>query len=139
MLAHILRARYLSFRDRRRNSDKLFNVFLVTEDMSALYTCVTEYGRRGRPLVRRTIYRGPSRAAADAAFDKKVQAKLFHPETPYSTEEDGKALSELTAEVTTVRIASAKTSSAPKPKPKPPESVRSARMLNGDQFDSLEI
>lgn len=84
----IIRAEYLSYYNSLRNSDKLFNVFLILADDNT-YSCLTENGRRGSNLVRRTVCENVRRETAESKFWEKVREKRNHRETPYSAETFG--------------------------------------------------
>jgi len=159
-MPRIVRAEFLSYYNARRNSDKLFNVFLI-EDDDGTYRCVSEYGRRGNNLVRDTLCTRTTRSLAENYLRQKLSAKRNHRETPYTDEPFGYNYSPLAREYNftsaqssfilpaeTNQPAASGKSSEPKrnviafpaektaktrQKPKP------TGILNQEQFDSLEI
>ena len=149
----IIRAEYLSFYDRLRNSDKLFNVFLILAD-DGTYSCLTENGRRGSSLVRRTVCKNVRRETAESKFWEKVREKRNHRDTPYTNETFGSSYSQIASQypfnsqpnnsikTNELKTLESKTnviafpiekSQSQPPKPKP------GGILNSEQFDSLEI
>lgn len=78
----IIRAEFLHYQNPSRNSDKVFNVFLV-EEGSGNFACITEYGRRQNRLVRKPLCSGVSLEQAERKFRQKVFAKRNHRDTPY--------------------------------------------------------
>jgi hypothetical protein len=86
-MPRIVRAAFLSYYNARRNSDKLFNVFLIEDD--GYFSCVSEYGRRGTNLVRDTLCAGATREFAESKLRQKLAAKRNHRETPYTDEPFG--------------------------------------------------
>ena len=93
----IIRAEYLSYYNSARNSDKLFNVFLILADDNT-YSCLTENGRRGSSLVRRTVCQKVRRETAESKFWEKVREKCNHRETPYSIESFGNSYSQIASQ-----------------------------------------
>ena len=93
----IIRAEYLSYYNSARNSDKLFNVFLILADDNT-YSCLTENGRRGSSLVRRTVCQQVRRETAESKFWEKVREKCNHRETPYSIESFGNSYSQIASQ-----------------------------------------
>lgn len=88
-MPRIHRAEFLSYYNARRNSDKLFNVFLI-EDDDGTFRCVSEYGRRGTNLVRDTLCaKQRQRETAESHLRQKLSAKRNHRETPYTDEPFG--------------------------------------------------
>lgn len=87
-MPRIVRAEFLSYYNARRNSDKLFNVFLIETD-DGYYACVSEYGRRGTNLVRDTLCARATREFAEGKLRQKLNAKRNHRETPYTDEPFG--------------------------------------------------
>ena len=147
----IVRAEYLSYYNRLRNSDKLFNVFLILAD-DGTYSCLTENGRRGSNLVRRTVCENVRRERAEQRFWEKVREKRNHGSTPYTDESFGYNYSQLASQYsfdTQPENAVAKTQvKTVKSKENviafPVEKVNTKKanlngILNSDQFDSLEI
>ncbi|MBX3282369.1 MAG: hypothetical protein KF756_07830 [Acidobacteria bacterium] len=144
MPSRIVEAEYLYYSNPARNSDKVFNIFLVEEDDGS-YSCISEYGRRGSSLVRVVICSNKSRPAAERAFRKKLYAKRNHRETPYWDSYDGSGQSPYAQELC-VRSVPASTISTPafadltKPqKQAVDKTVRTSGILNQGQIDSLEI
>lgn len=147
----IIRAEYLSYYNHSRNSDKLFNVFLILAD-DGTYSCLTENGRRGSNLVRRTVCEEVRRETAEQKFWEKVREKRNHRETPYTNESYGHNYSQIASQYpfysqpeNTLTITPIKTV---QPKENviafPVEKVQIKKpnaggILNSDQFDSLEI
>lgn len=159
-MPRIHRAEFLSYYNARRNSDKLFNVFLI-EDDDGTFRCASENGRRGTTLVRRTLCSKTTRPNAERHLRQKLSAKRNHRETPYTDEPFGFNYSPLAREYNfasaqgsfilpaeTNQPAASGKSSEPKrniiafpsektektrQKPKP------TGILNQEQFDSLEI
>lgn len=147
----IIRAEYLSYYNHARNSDKLFNVFLVLADDGS-YSCLTENGRRGSNLVCRTVCAQVRRETAEQRFWEKVREKRNHGSTPYTDESFGYNYSQLASQYSfTTQPENAVTKPQVKmvqPKENviafPVEKVQSKKpnaggILNSDQFDSLEI
>lgn len=96
-MPRIIRAEFLSYYNPRRNSDKLFNIFLI-EDDDRTFRCVSEYGRRGRSLVRDTLCAKASREFAESQLRHKLFAKRDHRETPYSDYALGQNYSQISQE-----------------------------------------
>lgn len=147
----IIRAEYLSYYNRSRNSDKLFNVFLVLAD-GGTYSCLTENGRRGSNLVRHIVCENVRREQAEQKFWEKVREKRNHRETPYSDERFGYSYSQLASQYSFNKQPenAAPTTKIKTVQPKenviafPVEKVNTKKqnaggILNSDQFDSLEI
>ena len=76
-MPRIVRAEFLSYTNARRNSDKLFNVFVI-EDDDGTHRCVSEYGRRGNNLVRDTLCTNAARQYAENKLRQKLNAKRNH-------------------------------------------------------------
>lgn len=159
-MPHIVRAEFLSYYNSVRNSDKVFNVFVI-EDDDETFRCVTEYGRRGTNLVRDTLCTKASRAMAESRLRQKLNAKRNHRETPYTNDSFGYNYSPLAEEYGYNRARSDDSNSSrtnqpaaaqktvepkqnviafpaakketPRQKPKP------SGIINQGQFDSLEI
>jgi hypothetical protein len=159
-MPRIHRAEFLSYYNARRNSDKLFNVFLI-EDDDGTFRCVSEYGRRGNNLVRDTLCAKQRRETAESHLRQKLSAKRNHRETPYTDEPFGFNYSPLAREYNFTSAQSsfilpaetnqaaangkisepkrniiafpAEKTAKPRQKPKP------TGILNQEQFDSLEI
>jgi hypothetical protein len=147
----IIRAEYLSYYNSFRNSDKLFNVFLVLAD-DGTYSCLTENGRRGSNLVRRTVCENVRRETAEQKFWEKVREKRNHRETPYTDESIGYSYSQIASQYgfNTQPENAVATKQVQTVQPKenvivfPIEKVNTKKpnaggILNSNQFDSLEI
>lgn len=163
-MPQIVRAEFLSYYNARRNSDKLFNVFLI-EDDDGTFRCVSEYGRRGTNLVRDTLCaKQRQRETAESHLRQKLSAKRNHRETPYTNEPFGFNYSPLAREynftaaqssfilpadaVQTTATGNDGKNSESKRKvlqfpaektEKPRRKPRQTGILNQEQFDSLEI
>ena len=87
-MPNIIRAEFLSYYNSARNSDKVFNIFLI-EDDDGTFRCVSEYGRRGNNLVRDTLCTRERRETAESKLRQKLNAKRNHRETPYSDDAFG--------------------------------------------------
>lgn len=140
----ILDAEYLHYSNASRNSDKIFNIFLIDEGDES-YSCISEYGRRGTSLVRVVVSSHDPLAAARRAFRKKVEAKRNHRVTPYWDSPDGANQSPFVSEYATRQLLAAHTSPpkiAVALKTEEPAADRRSKMngiLNQGQIDSLEI
>ncbi len=161
-MPRIVRAEFLSYYNSRRNSDKLFNVFVI-EDDDGTFRVVSEHGRRGTNLIRDTLCTRATRETAFSKLRQKLTAKRNHRETPYTDETFGSNYSQLareysysgtqsenvgtnqTSQATPARIA---TTTSPKEnviefpsekKLKPRQQPKQSGILNQEQFDSLEI
>jgi hypothetical protein len=157
----IIRAEYLSYYSRERNSDKLFNIFLI-EETDGTFSCLTENGRRGSNLVRRALCTRTGRATAESKLRQKLDEKRYHRDTPYQDEAFGANYSQIAREYgfnqSQSESVSADRLSQPKPagktaqpsnrnviafpapkKEKPREQPKQSGILNQEQFDSLEI
>ena len=97
-MPRIVRAEYLSYYSSARNSDKLFNVFLIINDDNT-YTCVTENGRRGSKLVLRTLCEKVRREIAEQKMWRKVSEKRNHGSTPYQDESFGFNYSQIVKDI----------------------------------------
>jgi len=163
-MPRIVRAEFLSYYNARRNSDKLFNVFLI-EDDDGTFRCVSENGRRGTNLVRHTLCSKTTREFAESYLRQKINAKRNHRETPYADEPFGANYSQIVGEygyknqaaqsnsgttTTPARRQNSTTEPAPtaiKPnvikfpveKEIPRTEPKPAGIFNQGQFDSLEI
>jgi len=96
-MPRIVRAEFLSYYNSRRNSDKLFNVFLI-EDDDGTFRNVSEHGRRGTRLVRDTLCAKSSRSLAESKLRQKLLAKRNHRETPYTDDSFGYNYSQIARE-----------------------------------------
>jgi hypothetical protein len=158
----IIRAEYLSYYSAARNSDKLFNVFLI-EETDGTFSCLTENGRRGSNLVRRTLCSKTGRATAESKFRQKLDEKRYHRQTPYTNEVFGANYSLIAREYSSNQSQSERVSANPigqlapaagngaQPnnknviafpivkKEKKREQPKQTGILNHEQFDSLEI
>lgn len=159
-MPRIVRAEFLSYYNSARNSDKVFNVFLI-EDDDGSYACVSEYGRRGTNLVRDTLCTRATRASAESHLRQKLFAKRNHRETPYTDEPFGYNYSPIAGEYGFNSAQSSfippvdanqTTASGKSPEPKrnviafpaektekPRQKPKPSGILNQEQFDSLEI
>lgn len=159
-MPRIVRAEFLSYYNARRNSDKLFNVFVI-EDDDGTFRAVSEHGRRGNNLVRDTLCTRATRDFAESKLRQKLTAKRNHRETPYTDEPFGYNNSGIAREYgyesragnaslnsnQTVQPTATKSAPATKAKiiafPDKKETPRTkpklAGIINQDQFDSLEI
>ncbi len=160
-MPRIVRAEFLSYYNARRNSDKLFNVFVIEDD--GTFRAVSEHGRRGNLLIRDTLCTRATRDFADSKLRQKLTAKRNHRETPYTDEpfgfnysglvreygysrrtEDDALDSNQTAQPTTAtRSATATKANViafPVAKKETPRSKpKLTGIINQEQFDSLEI
>lgn len=160
-MPRIIRAEYLSYYNSARNSDKLFNIFLI-EETDGTFSCLTENGRRGSNLVRRTLCSKTGRATAESKFRQKLDDKHYHRDTPYTDEAFGANYSQIAREYGFNQAQSesvgANRMNQPSPvnnvaqpsdrniipfpvekKEKPREQPKKSGILNQEQFDSLEI
>lgn len=96
-MPQIVRAEFLSYYNSRRNSDKVFNVFVI-EDDDHTFRCVSEYGRRGNNLVRDTLCTKAMREFAESKLRQKLTVKRGHRETPYTDEPFGYNYSQIARE-----------------------------------------
>ena len=160
-MSRIVRAEYLSYYNSARNSDKLFNIFLIQED-DGTFSCLTENGRRGSNLVRRSVCSKTGRVTAESKLRQKLDDKRYHRDTPYTNETFGANYSQIAKEYSSTQVQSGNVStnltSQPAPegnaaqsssgktialpvekKEKPREQPKQSGILNQEQFDSLEI
>ncbi len=159
-MPHIVRAEFLSYYNSARNSDKLFNVFVI-EDDDKTFRCVAERGRRGTNLVRDTLCTRATRETAESNLRQKLNAKRNHRETPYSDEAFGYNYSPFAREYGFNQAGSSNVNSnranqpSPTVSPVQPKSnviafpaenkeikrnePKQTGILNKEQFDSLEI
>lgn len=149
----IIRAEYLSYYNLSRNSDKLFNIFLIQED-DGTFSCLTENGRRGSNFVRRVVCEKVRREAAENRFWEKVREKRNHRETPYKDDSFGysysqialqynsKPQSKIVRQTNETKTVEAKPNVITFPMAKSEEQVNKPKqsgILNSEQFDSLEL
>ena len=159
-MPQIIRAEFLGYYNSSRNSDKVFNVFLI-EDDDGTYACVSEYGRRGNKLLRNTLCTKTTRAIAESKLRQKLSAKRNHRETPYTDEPFGYNYSQIASEygfrsaagsfiipTQTNQTENESKMNAPKPNviafpiektEKQRNKPKQSGILNSEQFDSLEI
>ena len=144
MASRIVEAEYLHYRNPARNSDKVFNIFLVEEDDGS-YGCISEYGRRGTSLIRIVVCSNKPRPIAESAFRKKLEAKRNHRLTPYRDSSDGSDQSPFAREISS-RPALMSHASIPKVagptearKQAADRRMRINGILNQGQIDSLEF
>lgn len=144
MPSQIIDAEYLQYYDPARNSDKVFNIFLLDEGDES-YSCVSEYGRRGKSLVRVIVCSNKSLPIAQKAFNKKLEAKRYHRETPYWDCPNGANQSPFAREYTS-RQRLSKITPTPKSVDSPNREERAVDrkskmngLLNKSQIDALEI
>ena len=161
-MPRIVRAEFLSYYNSARNSDKLFNVF-VLEDEDGNFSCIAERGRRGTRLVRDTLCTGEERYVAETEMRRKIFAKRNHRDTPYTNEPFGANYSQIVGEygynnqttqtanenlTVETRQSAPKNTSAIKAnviafpvekKQKVKNKPQPSGILNQGQFDSLEI
>ncbi len=162
-MPQIVRAEFLSYYNSRRNSDKLFNVFVI-EDDGGTFRAVSEYGRRGTNLVRDVLCTRATRDFAMSKLRQKLNAKRNHRETPYTDEPFGYNYSQIAREydygnrmtessqinsnqangqsvnMENSRAAKAKVIAFPVEKNEIPRTEpKPAGIFNQKQFDSLEI
>ena len=161
-MPRIVRAEFLSYYNSRRNSDKLFNVFVI-EDDDGTFRSVSEHGRRGTNLIRDTLCTRATRDFAESKLRQKLTAKRNHRETPYIDEPLGYNYSQVAREYdynnrtqsdeTDSNRARQQTSAAKKPsaikpnviafplekKEKRKSKPKLSGIFNQEQFDSLEI
>ena len=96
-MSQIVRAEYLKYYNPSRNSDKVFNIFLI-ENEDGSFSCISEYGRRGNKLVRDPLCTRASREAAESKLRQKLFAKRNHRETPYTDDAFGRSISGIAGE-----------------------------------------
>jgi len=159
-MPRVVRAEFLSYYNSARNSDKVFNVFLI-EDDDGTFRCVTEYGRRGNNLVRDTLCTKQRREMAESKLRQKLIAKRNHRETPYADDPFGQNISPLAGEYGFNQARNNNVNSNQANQPQilqsrvqqkqnviefPAEKIEKERqkpkqtgILNKEQFDSLEI
>lgn len=144
MPPRIIDAEYLHYCNPSRNSDKVFNIFLVEED-DASHSCISEHGRRGTSLVRVVVCSNKSLPVAERAFRQKLEAKRNHRETPYWDSPDGADQSPFVRECRAAQNSANRTSqpivagALEKVKPAADRRSKMNGILNQGQIDSLEI
>lgn len=144
MPSRIIDAEYLHYCNPARNSDKVFNIFLVEED-DGRHSCISEYGRRGTSLVRVVVCSNKSRPVAERVFRQKLEAKRNHRETPYWDSPNGASQSPFAREYSSRQNYRNRISPpivVVPPEEEKPAADRRSRMngiLNQAQIDSLEI
>lgn len=138
----IVRAEFLHYRNLAKNSDKIYNIFLIQNGEDDDFDCISEHGRRGSSLVRVITSANTVRTIAERNFQQKSTAKRNHRTTPYETNPAGSGDSRLATEIEffastpgdVERVESPDTNDGePRTRAKP------AGMLNSGQFDSLEF
>lgn len=149
----IIRAEYLSYYNQARNSDKLFNIFLIQED-DGTFSCLTENGRRGSNLVRRTFCERVRRETAESRFWEKLREKRNHRDTPYTNESFGSNYSQIASQypfnsqpnnsliTNELKKVEPKTNVISFPVEKSQNQSKKSNVsgiLNSEQFDSLEF
>jgi hypothetical protein len=140
----IIWAEYLSYLNPSRNSDKIYNLFLIAQD-DGRFSCISEYGRRGNALIVSTICINRSRQYAEAKLLQKLASKRNHRETPYSNASDERRESRFLTEFdlpTSYIPALIEPELPAKNAPPPPviaEPKKPRGLLNSGQFDSLEV
>lgn len=144
MPSRIIDAEYLHYCNPARNSDKVFNIFLVEED-DGRHSCISEHGRRGTSLVRVVVCSNKSPAVAERAFRQKLEAKRNHRETPYWDSPEGADQSPFASEYSSRQNSINRTSppivvdSLEEEKPAADRRSKINGILNQAQIDSLEI
>lgn len=144
MSSRIVGAEFLHYSNPARNSDKVFNIFLVEEDDGS-YSCISEYGRRGSCLVRVVICSNKSRSAAERSFRKKLEAKRNHRETPYWDSADGSGQSPYAQELSARSVSESTTPTPAIAEPAQTQkqavdrTMRANGILNQGQIASLEF
>jgi hypothetical protein len=144
MPSRIIDAEYLHHCNPAKNSDKVFNIFLVEED-DGRHSCISEHGRRGTSLVRVVVCSNKSLPVAERAFRQKLGAKRNHRETPYWDSPDGASQSPLASEYSSRKNPMNRISppivvdSLGEEKPAADRRSKMNGILNQAQIDSLEI
>lgn len=141
MPSRIIDAEYLHYCNPARNSDKVFNIFLVEED-DGRHSCISEYGRRGTSLVRVVICSNKSLPVAERAFRQKLEAKRNHRETPYWDSPDAADQSPFAREKQNFVDRTSSPIAVGSPEKEKQGADRRSKMngiLNQGQIDSLEI
>lgn len=138
----IVRAEFLHYRNPAKNSDKIYNIFLIQNGEDDDFDCISEHGRRGNSLVRVIVSSHRIRTTAERDFQRKLTAKRNHRATPYETNPAGSRDSRLAREIEIftsspreVEIAESRDAKADEARIR----AKPAGMLNSGQFDSLEF
>lgn len=138
----IVRAEFLHYRNLAKNSDKIYNIFLIQNGEDDDFDCISEHGRRGSSLVRVIISANTFRTIAERNFQQKLTAKRNHRATPYETNPAGSRDSRIAREIEIftstprkVEILESRDANVDGPQTR----ARPAGMLNRGQFDSLEF
>lgn len=138
----IVRSEFLHYRNPARNSDKIFNIFLIQNGDDNDFDCISEHGRRGSSLVRVIISSNRPRPSAESDFERKLNAKLDHRQTPYERNPAGARDSRFATEFENATRAPSVASKAESRHAQlsgskaRPEQIG---VLNRGQFDSLEF
>ncbi|MGD9630585.1 MAG: hypothetical protein AB7V18_15200 [Pyrinomonadaceae bacterium] len=138
----IVRAEFLHYRNLAKNSDKIYNIFLIQNGEDDDFDCISEHGRRGSSLVRVIVSANTVRAKAERDLQRKLTAKRNHRVTPYETNPAGSRDSRLAREIefftstpSEVEMAESRDAKVGEPRTR----AKPAGMLNSGQFDSLEL
>lgn len=159
-MPRIVRAEFLSYYNSAKNSDKVFNIFLIEDDNGG-FACVSEYGRRGNRLIRDILCTNASREVAESKLRQKLIAKRNHRETPYTNDLFGQSISGIVEEygfgsaenIDADSIEASQSSQTEKPVRQKPNVIQFPNVkaehkrqkpkqngiFNRQQFDSLEI
>lgn len=159
-MPRIVRAEFLSYYNSAKNSDKVFNIFLIEDDNGG-FRSVSEYGRRGNRLRRDILCINANREIAEGKLRQKLLAKRNHRETPYTDDLFGQSISGIVKEygfdraetIDANSIEASQSSQTEKPVRQKPNVIqfpnvnaehkrqkpRQNGILNQQQFDSLEI
>lgn len=136
----IVRAEFLHYRNPTKNSDKVFNIFLIENGVES-FDCISEYGRRGNSPIRVVICANKLRTLAERDFARKLNAKRNHRQTPYDDNPDGSRDSQLAREFEEAPVLVRHNGIESPMKDTRQEVVerKPAGIINREQFDSLEI
>jgi hypothetical protein len=137
----IVRSEFLHYRNPARNSDKIFNIFLVQNGDDNDFDCISEHGRRGSSLVRVIVSSSRPRPSAESDFERKLNAKLNHRQTPYERNPAGPRDSRLASEFFSGRGTQSTGKAESRERVLVESKFRSKPIgvLNREQFDSLEL
>ncbi len=138
----IVRAEFLHYRNLAKNSDKIYNLFLIQNGEDDDFDCISEHGRRGSSLVRVIVSANTVRTIAERHFQQKLTAKRNHRATPYETNPAGSRDSRLAREIEIFTSRPREIEIAESRDAKDDEvriRAKPAGMLNSGQFDSLEL